>query len=318
MTDQTVKYDLSKAVGYEYSDTPVSWTRRDLLLYAAGIGAKKDDFAFIYELDKAFTAFPTYPVVLYFKGTSHDVVDFVKLSAGGKDVPPGLPKFDPNRVVHGQQSLETYKQIPVDSGEGWKLKRKVIGVHENKSGIIIDSEAILVDPHGTPYCRMTSSGFNVGAKAMGKFSKAIGQGPVAKPIPKDRKPDYVVTEATSEEQAIIYRLSGDYNALHIDPTIGQRAGFGGVILHGLSTYGFAARGVLKAVGGGDPSSLKTIGVRFTSPVKPGEALETSMWEVGNDPDGTTEIAFVTKNVATGKVCLGGGVAFVQKFNKAKL
>lgn len=86
-----------------------------------------------------------------------------------------------------------------------------------------------------------------------------------------------------------------------DPSIGQAAGFGGVILHGLSTYGFAARAVLSAVGGNDASALKYFGVRFTSPVKPGDALETSIWEVGSGPDGTTEVVFVTKNLKTGKV-----------------
>ena len=74
-----------------------------------------------------------------------------------------------------------------------------------------------------------------------------------------------------------------------------------MILHGLATYGFAARALVSAIGGNDPNSLKFYAVRFTSPVKPGDALETSVWEVGPGPDGTTEVTFVTKNVNTGKV-----------------
>lgn len=93
--------------------------------------------------------------------------------------------------------------------------------------------------------------------------------------------------------------------MHVDPAIGKAAGFGGVILHGLSTFGFGARAVVSAVGGGDPSSLTLFGVRFTAPVKPGDALETSIWEIGpvkeKGHEGETEVAFVTKNVATGKV-----------------
>ena len=88
----------------------------------------------------------------------------------------------------------------------------------------------------------------------------------------------------------------------LDPTIGQAAGFGGVILHGLSTYGFAARGLIKTIAGNDPDALKLFGVRFTAPVKPGDALETHAWEVGPGPNGTTEITFITKNTKTGKVC----------------
>lgn len=89
----------------------------------------------------------------------------------------------------------------------------------------------------------------------------------------------------------------------IDPSIGQASGFGGVILHGLATYGFAARALVSAIGGNNPTSLKFYAVRFTSPVKPGDALETSVWEVGPGPEGTTEVTFVTKNVNTGKVSL---------------
>lgn len=103
-----------------------------------------------------------------------------------------------------------------------------------------------------------------------------------------------------------------------DPRIGQGAGFGGVILHGLSTFGFAGRAVLKTVGASDPNSLKFFGVRFTAPVKPGDKLETSIWEVGNGPHGTTEVAFETKNLTTGKVVLGGGIAYVLKKGGAKL
>ena len=86
-----------------------------------------------------------------------------------------------------------------------------------------------------------------------------------------------------------------------DPRIGKAAGFGGVILHGLSSYGFAARAVVEAVGGNDPASLVYFGVRFSSPVKPGDALETRMWEVGKRHDGAIEVAFEVTNLTTGKV-----------------
>ncbi|KAI0071950.1 peroxisomal dehydratase [Panus rudis PR-1116 ss-1] len=307
--------DLGKAVGFQDEDVPVAWNKRDLLLYALGIGAKKDDHSLVN--DKSWAPFPTYPVVLGLKGADQDVNDFKSRIGGSKA--PGLPKFDPNRVVHATQSIQILKPLPAVSGPGWKLKRRIVAVSENSSGIVLESENTLVDPKGTPYAILYGSSFNLGAKATGqKFTKRIAGAPPGKPIPTDRKPDWVVKDQTTPEQAVLYRLSGDYNGLHIDPSIGKAAGFGGVILHGLSTFGFGARAVLSAVGGNDPNALKYFGVRFTSPVRPGDALETSIWEVGPGPQGTTEVVFVTKNLNTGKIVLGNGVAYVKKSEQSKL
>ncbi|KAH9919557.1 peroxisomal dehydratase [Fomitopsis serialis] len=327
--------DLAKAVGYQQEDKPVAWNQRDLLVYAVGIGAKKDDLSLANELDKAWAPFPTYPVVLGFKGTSQDVVDFRQLMAGGKST-PGLPKLNPDRVVHASQSIEILKPLPAVSGSGWKLKRRVTGVTENsehwqwdprsfssddaaETGLLVEDETVLVDGQGTPYAKLYSAAFNLGARPTGaNFSKRIAGPPQAKPVPKDRKPDWVIQDQTTPEQAILYRLSGDYNMMHIDPKIGQASGFGGVILHGLATYGFAARALVSAIGGNDPKSLRFFALRFTAPVKPGDALETAVWEVGPGPDGTTEVTFITKDVTTGKVCLGAGVAYIKKLEKGKL
>jgi len=304
-------------VGYEAPAQPVSWNKRDLLIYAAGIGAKADDLNLVYELDKSFAALPTYPVVLSFKGDSQELNLFT--SKMGKPV-PGMPPVDLNKMVHGSQSIQILKDLPLVSGSGWTWTTKYTGVVENKSGIILTSEHLLLDPKKVLYARFYSSTFYIGAKATGdKFAKVVAGPPQGKPIPKDRKADWSVQDKTSPEQALVFRLSGDYNPLHIDPSIGKAAGFGGVILHGLSTFGFGARALIKAIGGNDPRSLKFFGVRFTSPVKPGDALETEAWEVGPGPEGTIEVAFVTKNLTSGKVVLGGGVAYiVKKAPQAKL
>ncbi|KAJ7337648.1 peroxisomal dehydratase [Mycena albidolilacea] len=307
--------DLSKVVGYEAPAQPVSWNKRDLLLYATGIGAKADDLNLVYELDKSFAAIPTYPVVLALKGDSQELNVFAEKL--GRTV-PGMPPLDLNKMVHGSQSIEVLKDLPLVSGEGWTWTTKYVGIVENKSGIILTAENLLLDSKKVPYARLYSSTFYVGAKATGgKFAKVTAGPPQGKPAPSC-KADWAVQDKTSLEQALIFRLSGDYNPLHIDPAIGKAAGFGGVILHGLSTFGFGARALIKAVGGGDPRSLIFFGVRFTSPVKPGDALETEAWEVGPGPEGTVEVAFVTKNLTSGKVALGGGIAYIKKAPQAKL
>ena len=85
---------------------------------------------------------------------------------------------------------------------------------------------------------------------------------------------------TRPEQALIYRLSGDYNPLHIDPAVAVQGGFERPILHGLATYGVAGRAVLKTVCGDRPDSLRRFDVRFSSPVYPGESLDIAIWREG--------------------------------------
>jgi acyl dehydratase len=317
MAPPTVE-QLENLVGKEYASEPVGWNTRDLLTYAVGIGANSSEKQFVYELDPSFAAFPTYPVSLFLKGDDQDVVNFNQRFKSTNNV-RGLPPFDSKRVVHASQSIEVLKPIPLVSGPGWKLKKRLAAIRENKSGVIIESEYTLVDPNNTPYSRLFAASFNLGAKLTGtRFTRMAVAPPPHESVPTNREPDWVVRDKTSPEQGLIYRLSGDYNPLHIDSRVGSAAGFGGVILHGLSTFGFAARAILNAVGGGKPSALRYFGVRFTAPVMPGDELETRAWAVKSGPDGVIEVAFEVKNVTTEKIVIGGGFAKVVKAEKSRL
>ncbi len=114
----------------------------------------------------------------------------------------------------------------------------------------------------------------------GGFGGQPGQRPAAPEIP-DRAPDATVTLPTREDQALIYRLSGDRNPLHSDPWFAALAGFPRPILHGLCTYGVAGRALVADLGGGDATRIATISARFSSPVFPGDTLSTSIWRLGS-------------------------------------
>ncbi len=106
------------------------------------------------------------------------------------------------------------------------------------------------------------------------------------------------------------RLNGDYNPLHATPEPGQKMGFGGAIMHGLSSWNFVAHGLLQALGGSNPENIYEFQARFASPVKPGDKLVTEVWRTGEKKDKWEEIRFVTK-VEGGKVCLTNGRALMK-------
>ena len=101
----------------------------------------------------------------------------------------------------------------------------------------------------------------------------------AEPLPA-REPDEVVTYATRDDQALLYRLSGDRNPLHSDPTFAKRAGFDRPILHGLCTYGFTGRALLHTACGSDPARFGAMRARFSKPTMPGDTLTVSVWDIG--------------------------------------
>ena len=100
-------------------------------------------------------------------------------------------------------------------------------------------------------------------------------------MPPERAPDHQVTYETSPDQALVYRLSGDRNPLHSDPSFAAMGGFDRPILHGLCTYGFTGRALLHTLAGSDPARFQHMEGRFSAPVLPGDALTVSIWTTGD-------------------------------------
>ncbi|CAD6923944.1 unnamed protein product [Tilletia controversa] len=287
----STELDFDRTVGHAGEDQAVSWRRRDVLLYAVGIGAGPNELSYVYEGSPSFRPFPTYPLVLALKGDDDDTNVFAqRISERGKL--PGFPSLNPNTIVHGEQSLQILKPIPTVSGQGWKLKKRISAVHDKGKALILESEATLVSPQGEPYAVMVGSTFYRGGGQGTGYSKSLPS-PNTKPADRPPKidssestaPDFELKEVVPPAQAALYRLSGDYNPLHIDPSIGQAGGLNGVILHGLCSYAFAARALLRAFDphDGQPGKesgvqLEYISARFTSPVRLGDVLLTRVWK----------------------------------------
>uniref|UniRef100_A0A7S1ASN2 MaoC-like domain-containing protein n=1 Tax=Noctiluca scintillans TaxID=2966 RepID=A0A7S1ASN2_NOCSC len=267
---------------------PVEYNTRDLILYSLGIGSK--DSRFTFELDDNFAAFPTYPIVLTFKGNSFDVLSFPSpaMMAVGNAPLKGV------RVgLDAEKTIEKVAEIPKD-GAKLTLKGRVVGVHKKGSGALVEKEFELVDEAGKVYYRIVDGSFMVGAKGFADSGKTYSETIKTPPGPAT----ITVEEVTNPDICRLYRLSGDYNPLHVDPNFATMAGFPSPIIHGQCNMGHATRIVLDACAGGDQKRFKRVQMRFAAPMLPGQTLVTEMWKVS-----PTEVIFQSTVKETGKVCL---------------
>lgn len=130
--------------------------------------------------------------------------------------------------------------------------------------------------------------------------------------PPKRNPDAIETFKSNVNQAILYRLSGDYNPLHIDTDLAPKVGFPKPILHGLCTYGACGHSIIKALANNDPTRFKSIEGRFASPVFPGETIEIYMWKAEAKDPKTEGVIFVAKVKERDVVVLNNGYAVLYK------
>lgn len=252
-----------EAVGTKSEPSEHSWTSKDGLLYAVGVGAGTDELGFTTENSRGVEqqVLPTFAVI-------------IGMGSGGAFSKIG--SFNPAMIVHGEQGVSLSGPIPVAGTV--RTVTTVTGIYDKGSGAVIATESESVDASSAePRFRTRSSIFIRGEGGWGGDRGPSGTGV---DIP-DREPDESLTYRTSLDQALLYRLSGDRNPLHSDPAFAAMAGFDRPILHGLCTYGFTGRALLHALCGSDPSRFLSMDGRFSKPVYPGDELTVSMWVEGH-------------------------------------
>jgi acyl dehydratase len=239
---------VTKEVIHEYD-----W--KDVVLYALGIGAKRDDLDFLYE-KRGPLVYPTYAVVPAYQA-SRAAFELV----GG----------NPLGIVHHAQKITL--NMPFKSSGRLRSVGRVAGIYDLKRMAMARVATETRDEQGKLVCETE---FSIIYRLDGNFGGEMAPRRVSLKPPK-REPDFVVREKTTEEQATLYRLSGDDNPLHIDPDVAGSVGFGTPILHGLCTFGYVGRAVLRAAAANDPRKLKTLSGEFRKPVWPGDTLITEGW-----------------------------------------
>jgi len=251
---------LEKLLSTSLPDKTQTYTERDVILYALGIGLGADptdesQLRFVYE--KNLVPLPTFPVVM----------GAMRI----RDLDLGINYV---KMVHGEQSLVLHRLPPV---AGTVVTRsKLVGVLDkgvDKGAVIVLRREVFDQASGDSIATIDMTLF---ARGDGGIGSSLTEQAAPVRIP-DRAADAIVEVPTLPQAALIYRLSGDLNPLHAEPALAKQAGFDRPILHGLATYGVVGYAALKSFCDSDPTRLRSLKGRFSAPVFPGERIQISLW-----------------------------------------
>jgi acyl dehydratase len=256
--------DLLALQNTSLADVPVSYTEHDVKLYAMGVGVCRDplaenELAYVSE-HAGLRTMPTLASML--------IPDTILAESG----------IEMEKLLHRSQALEFFRPLPAAA----KLlaNQRVVSVADRGAGIGAEIELETELRLARDDTVVFTGGSRVIARGDGGFGGP--QPPVrSRHRMPDRDPDMICELPTRRDQALLFRLSGDLNALHADPQVARQAGFEQPILHGRCTYGIACHAILKEVCDYDFTLIRSFDVRFNSPVYPGDVITTEIWQDGN-------------------------------------
>ncbi|HSA52457.1 MAG TPA: MaoC/PaaZ C-terminal domain-containing protein [Yinghuangia sp.] len=256
--------DVTAATGAQPREGSIGWTRKDVILYHLGLGAgipptDADELRYTYE--KNLHVLPTFAAVAGFKAGG----DLASL--------PGID-VDLRAVLHGGQEVVLHGPLPPEATD-IGVRSRVADVWDKGKAAVIVLETSAALPDGTPLYDSRSEIFVRGEGGFGGE-----RGPSTKIDVPERDADHVVEVSTRPDQALLYRLSGDWNPLHADPDFAKAAGFDTPILHGLCSYGVTLKAVVDTVLGGDVARVTRYRTKFAGIFFPGETMRVRVWDEG--------------------------------------
>jgi acyl dehydratase len=258
--------DAALALAAEPRTGEITWDHKDVQLYHLGIGAgvpATDPDELRYTLESRLHVLPSFATVA--GAGSPGVI-------GGLSM-PGV-EVDLAKVLHGGQRLEIHRPIPARGAA--TATSRIAAVYDKGKAAVLVMRTEVADADG-PLWTNDAQIFVRGEGGWGG-----DRGPSTRLDPPAEEPDRTVERAVREDQALLYRLSGDRNPLHADPDFAKRAGFDRPILHGLCTYGITLKAVVDTLLGGDVSRVRSYTTRFAGVVFPGETLRIRMWQEGGN------------------------------------
>lgn len=247
--------------------TRQTYSTRDTMLYALGAGAGitatqlGEELSLVYE--RGLQALPSMAAVL---------------------ATPGFWQREPKlgltwqKLLHGEEWIRIHKPLPPEGAVRGEMRiEEIYDKGADKGAVLLWRRVLHDERDGSLLATVKGSSF---LRADGGFGGTATGAPAPHALP-DRPADDVVELQTRPEQALIYRLSGDYNPLHADPEVARAAGFERPVLHGLCTYALACRAVVATACAGDAARLRQLDVRFSAPVYPGDAVRVELWREGD-------------------------------------
>ncbi|KAI3431977.1 MaoC-like domain-containing protein [Psidium guajava] len=303
MAGASSETDPQVLLSHKFPETAFAYTERDAAMYALGVGAcgrdplDADELKYVYHENgqQFIKVLPTFAALFPLQSLPDGLLF------------PGL-QYDPQLLLHGQQYIELYK--PLASSAHLQHKVSLAGLHDKGKAAVVEVETKSFDQaSGELLCMNRTTVYLRGAGGFSKSSQPFSYSNYPPPpnqvravkIPKD-KPFSVFEDCSQPSQALLYRLSGDYNPLHSDPMIAKTAGFSRPILHGLCTLGFAVRAIIKCICKGDPDLVKSMSGKFLLHVYPGETLVTEMWV-----EGPPRVIYQTRAKERNRIVLSGFV-----------
>ena len=296
--------DVDAALGAAAQISEISWTPTDVVLYHLSIGAGSrpghPELTLTFERD--LSVLPTFGLVAGSGPSSAGGASSADDTADGHDSEPAadpsrmrLPGIDVDlrAVLHAGQSITAHRPIPA-AGRA-ETRRRVSDVHDLGKAALIVIETSVADAQGPLWTEHS----RIYVRGEGGFGG--DSGPARQPVP-ERSPDISFRVPTRPDQALLYRLNGDFNPLHIDPKFARSAGLPGPILHGLATYGMVTKALTDAVATGRPEAVSEVGAKFSGMVTPGDELTIDIWKVD-----VAVHAFRARVEATGQTVLDEGV-----------
>ncbi|KAJ9612210.1 hypothetical protein H2200_003807 [Cladophialophora chaetospira] len=269
------------------------YTERDVILYNLSVGSKRSELPLVWEESKSFMAIPTFGVIPFF---SMETIYYHSQI---------LPKFTASQSLLGEIYLEVLQDNIPTSGHLTTTRRLVEVLDKGTAAVATTGYTTNDVATGKPLFYNELSFFMRGAGGFGGVRDRPYQTPSSRTFTMPaRQPDAVDEFRTSEEQAVLYRLTGDRMAMHIDPDFSKQGGFPVPILHGMCFMGIAGKQLFQRYG-----MYRSIKVKFIGTVVPGQTLRTESWRSQDERD---LVVFQTKVVETGKLCIAGGGIRLQK------